>query len=130
VHRLTKSQLFTIVPNASDSICTRPVTDKKALSLQRRLVDADKDKARLFTFLKYPHLQPTNNQAERSLRGMVIFRKICMGTRSRDGSYTHSVLPSLLLTAQRQKQHPIGFLETLFGEDAACAQAALYNDSS
>jgi hypothetical protein len=113
-----------------DSICTRPLTDKKALSLQRRLVDADKDKARLFTFLKYPHLQPTNNQAERSLRGMVIFRKISMGTRSRCGSHTHSVLPSLLLTAQRQGRHPLGFFETLFGSKTQTAQAALYNDSS
>jgi len=81
------------------------------LILQRRLTDEDKDKPRLFTFLKYPNLQPTNNQAERSLRGMVIFRKICMGTRSAGGSYTHSVLPSLLVAAQRQGRHPLGFLK-------------------
>jgi hypothetical protein len=41
------------------------------MALQRRLTEADKDKPRLFKFLKYPNLQPTNNQAERSLRGMV-----------------------------------------------------------
>jgi transposase len=113
-----------------DTICTRTLRDQKALALQRRLTHTDKDKPRLFTFLKYPNLQPTNNQAERSLRGMVIFRKICMGTRSPHGSHTHSVLPSLLLTAQRQGRHPIGFLETLFGSDTRRAQAALYNDSS
>lgn len=112
------------------TICTRPLHDEKALALQRRLTDEDKDKPRLFTFLKYPNLQPTNNQAERSLRGMVIFRKICMGTRSPGGSHTHSVLPSLLLTAQRQGRHPLGFLETLFGAKTQTAQAALYNDSS
>jgi hypothetical protein len=55
-----------------DTICARPLMDQKALALQHRLTDADKDKPRLFTFLKHPHLQPTNNQAERSLRGMVI----------------------------------------------------------
>jgi hypothetical protein len=104
--------------------------DQKALALQHRLTDADKDKPRLFTFLKHPHLQPTNNQAERSLRGMVIFRKICMGTRCRSGSHTHSVLPSLLLTAQRQGRHPLDFFETLFGSKTKTAQAALYNDSS
>jgi len=113
-----------------DTICTRTFRDQKALVLKRRLTDADKDRPRLFTFLKYPNLQPTNNQAERSLRGMVIFRKICMGTRSPHGSHTHSVLPSLLLTAQRQGQHPIDFLESLFGADTARAQAALYNNSS
>ena len=84
----------------------------------------------MFTFLKHPNLQPTNNQAERSLRGMVIFRKICMGTRSPCGSHTHSVLPSLLLTAQRQGRHPLDFFETLFGSKTQTAQEALYNDSS
>jgi len=113
-----------------DTICSRPLQDEKALTLQRRLADEHKDKPRLFTFLKYPNLQPTNNQAERSLRGMVIFRKICMGTRSPSGSHTHSVLPSLLLTAQRQGRHPLGFLETLLGAKTQTAQAALYNDSS
>ena len=113
-----------------DTICARPLIDQKALALQHRLTDADKDKPRLFTFLKHPNLQPTNNQAERSLRGMVIFRKICMGTRSRCGSHTHSVLPSLLLTAQRQGRHPLDFFEILFGSKTKTAQAALYNDSS
>ncbi len=113
-----------------DTICARPLIDQKALALQHRLTDADKDKPRLFTFLKHPNLQPTNNQAERSLRGMVIFRKICMGTRSRCGSHTHSVLPSLLLTAQRQGRHPLDFFETLFGSETKTAQAALYDDSS
>jgi hypothetical protein len=61
---------------------------------------------------------------------MVIFRKICMGTRSPHGSHTHSVLLSFLLTAQRQGQHPIDFLESLFGADTARAQAALYDNSS
>jgi hypothetical protein len=113
-----------------NTICSRPLVDPKALALQHRLTDTHKDKPRLFTFLKHPNLQPTNNDAERSLRSMVIFRKICMGTRSPGGSHTHSVLPSLLLTAQRQGRHPMGFLETLFGADTASAQAALYNDSS
>jgi len=113
-----------------DTICARPLIDQKALALQHRLSAADKDKPRLFTFLKHPHLQPTNNQAERSLRGMVIFRKICMGTRSPGGSHTHGVLPSLLLTAQRQGRHPLDFFETLFGSKTQTAQAALYNDSS
>jgi hypothetical protein len=113
-----------------DTICSRPLNDEKALTLKRRLTDSDKDKPRLFTFLKYPNLQPTNNQAERSLRGMVIFRKISMGTRSPGGSHTHSVLPSLLLTAQRQGRHPLSFLENLFGSKTQTAQAALYNDSS
>jgi hypothetical protein len=61
---------------------------------------------------------------------MVIFRKICFQTRSDEGSRSHSVLPSLLVTAKRQGKHPLSFLSTLFAEDPAVAQAALYNDSS
>jgi hypothetical protein len=49
---------------------------------------------------------------------------------SGEGSYSHSVLPSLLLTAKRQGKHPLAFFESLFTSDTATAQAALYNDSS
>jgi len=94
------------------------------------LLDPIKEYHRLFTFLKHTDVQPTNNQVEQSLRNMVIFRKICMGTRSDEGSYSHSVLPSLVLTAKRQGKYPLGFFETLFTSDTATAQAALYDDSS
>lgn len=69
-------------------------------------------------------------QAEQSLRNIVIFRKVCFGTRSPEGSYSHSVLPSLLLTAKRQGQHPLNFLKTLFLQDTATSQRALYYNSS
>ena len=36
-------------------------------------------------------------------------RKICFGTRSADGTESHSVLPSLLQTARRQGKDAIGF---------------------
>ena len=61
---------------------------------------------------------------------MVIFRKTCFGTRSPHGSHSHSVLPSLLLTAKRQGKHPLEFFEALFTSDTATAQAVLYNDLS
>jgi hypothetical protein len=60
----------------------------------------------------------------------VIFRKICFGTRSAQGSYCHSVLPSLLCTAIRQGKHPIDFFHTLFVSDPAIAQEKLYQNSS
>jgi hypothetical protein len=116
--------------SALNTICSKKIDDQKAETFRKRLLDPNKEYHRLFTFLKYPAVQPTNNQAEQSLRNMVIFRKICFGTRSADGSYSHSVLPSLLLTAKRQGQHPLSFFKTLFTTDTATAQAALYNDSS
>jgi len=73
---------------------------------------------------------PTNNHAEQSLRKMVIFRKVCFGTRSEKGLKTHSIIPSLVQTAKRQGVHPLTFLKTLLTADSATAQAALYNNSS
>jgi len=38
----------------------------------------------LFTFLRYPHMEPTNNSVERMLQPVVISRKILHGTRNKD----------------------------------------------
>lgn len=111
-------------------ICKKPLSDKKAENLRRRLIEKDREYRRLFTFLDFPQANPTNNHAEQSLRTMVIFRKVCFGTRSAAGSHSHSVLPSLIVTAQRQGTHPLKFLQTLFTANTTTAQAALYNDSS
>ncbi|NIP26924.1 MAG: IS66 family transposase [Phycisphaerae bacterium] len=115
---------------ALHTICSAKLADDNAETLKNRLLDPQKEYQRLFTFLKYPDVEPTNNQAEQSLRNLVIFRKICFGTRSHQGSHSHSVLPSLLVTARRQGQHPLAFFKTLFTADTTTAQAALYNDSS
>lgn len=113
-----------------NTICLTRLSDNNAETFRKRLLDPKKEYQRLFTFLKYPDVQPTNNQAEQSLRNMVIFRKICFGTRSTDGSRTHSVLPSLVLTAQRQNLHPLKFLRTLFTSAPDTAQKALFNNPS
>jgi transposase len=111
-------------------LCKTPLLDKNAENLRARLSDPKREYHRLFVFLDYPDVEPTNNHAERALRKLVIFRKICFGTRSAQGSYCHSVLPSLLSTAIRQKKHTIDFFHTLFVSDPATAQAKLYNNSS
>ena len=111
-------------------ICTSPQTHKSAESFRRRLLDPKREYNRLFTFLTTPGLAATNNHAEQALRSPVIFRKICFGTRSAAGSQSHSILPSLLLTAQRQDHHPLKFFRTLLTTNTATAQAALFNDSS
>jgi len=112
------------------SICAGTCDSEKAETLKHRLLDSNKEYNRLFTFLDYPGVKPTNNHAEQSLRNIVIFRKICFGTRSPEGSRSHSILPSLLLTAKRQGKHPLAFFKTLFTSNTATAQAALYKNSS
>jgi len=110
------------------NICKQPLRFKPAETLRRYLIGPDQKN--LFTFLRIPGVPPTNNHAEQSLRKMVIFRKVCFGTRSEKGLKTHSIIPSLVQTAKRQGVHPLTFLKTLLTADSATAQAALYNNSS
>jgi hypothetical protein len=112
----------------SDHICKQTLCFKPAETLRTFL--AGPEKKFLFTFLRPPGVPPTNNHAEQSLRHLVIFRKICFGTRSDSGLKTHSILPSLVQTARRQGVHPRKFLQTLLTADTATAQAALYDNSS
>jgi transposase len=108
-------------------LCAGRLSYKPAETLRLSLI---KDQPFLFTFLRHPGVQPTNNQAEQSIRFLVIFRKIMFGTRSQSGLRTHSILPSLVLTALRQGRNPRAFLQTLLTSDTAQAQAALYCNSS
>ena len=111
-----------------NNICKQPLGFGPAETLRAYL--AGPEQKFLFTFLRRPGVPPTNNHAEQSLRHMVIFRKICFGTRSESGLRTHSILPSLVQTARRQGVAPRKFLQILLTADTATAQTALYNDSS
>ena len=110
------------------AICRHPLRFKPAETLRTYLIGPDQKN--LFTFLRIPGVPPTNNHAEQSLRKIVIFRKVCFGTRSEKGIKSHSIIPSLVQTAKRQGVHPLSFLTTLLTADPATAQAALYNNSS
>jgi transposase len=99
-----------------------------ARTLHKRVMVKDWDK--LFTFLRVKGVEPTNNISERSLRFLVIMRKICFGTRSAAGSESHSVLPSLLQTARRQGTDVIKFLVTLLTQPKSAAKAALFSGES
>lgn len=75
-------------------------------------------------------MPPTNNHAERALRGPVLARKISFGSRSHAGAHAFAVLASILGTARRQHQPAIPFLYALFTADIAAAQGALYANSA
>jgi hypothetical protein len=111
-----------------NNLCKRTLRFKPAETLRSYLVGPEQKF--LFTFLRHPGVPPTNNHSEQTLRYLVIFRKICFGTRSESGLKTHSILPSLVQTARRQGVPPREFLETLLTADTATAQAALYNNST
>jgi transposase len=111
-----------------NTICQQTLHFKPAETLRSYLVGPEQKF--LFTFLRRPGVPATNNHAEQSLRHLVIFRKVCFGTRSESGLKTHSILPSLVQTARRQGVHPRKFLQTLLTADTPTAQAALYNNST
>jgi len=60
----------------------------------------------LFQFVLVPGLAADNNLAERSIRPLVIMRKISGGTRSDDGSKTRLTLASLLGTWAARQLNP------------------------
>lgn len=60
----------------------------------------------LFVFVTEPAVPPTNNAAERSLRPLVISRKVSGGTRSDAGTQTKMTLASLFGTWRAQGMNP------------------------
>ena len=56
----------------------------------------------LFTFLRCPGLEATNNVGERAIRPMVVARKTWGGNRTWNGARTHQVLASVLRTCWQQ----------------------------
>jgi hypothetical protein len=61
-----------------------------------------KQRDHLFTFLDYPAVDATNNQAERQLRPAVISRKISCGNKTPQGANTWAILASLAATAAQK----------------------------
>ena len=106
------------------ALCRSPLRYPKAMALRKRLLGPEQKL--LLTCFRRPHVPPTNNQAERSLRPLVIMRKVVQGTRSVKGLENHSVLRSLFETARRQGKKPHEFFLVLLTKSTTQAQAALY----
>ena len=60
----------------------------------------------LFQFMLVPGLSPSNNLAERSVRPVVVSRKVSGGTQSPRGSRTRMTLASLMGTWRAKGQNP------------------------
>jgi hypothetical protein len=68
----------------------------------------------LFTFVTVAAVQPTNNAAERSLRGPVIHRKLSHGTRTPDGERFVERALSASVTCRLQGRSLFAYLAELF----------------
>lgn len=61
-----------------------------------------KERDKLFQFVTNPEVDGTNNRAERAVRPNVVYRKICGGTRSEEGTKRYAVLGSVFQTLKRK----------------------------
>jgi len=68
----------------------------------------------LWTFAAVPGVEPTNNHAERGLRGAVIYRKLSLGSQSEEGERTIERLLSASITCRLQKRSLFAYLSEVF----------------
>ena len=125
--RRQRQELKAKLTRRLNQLCRTSLSWPTAEGLRARLI---KQKERLFTFVDHPQVQPTNNQAEQSLRRSVILRKLTFGNRSEAGAHSHSVLTSLLTTAVRQQRDPRRAFQELLTQPTAIAQRAFYRDAT
>lgn len=64
----------------------------------------------MWTFVETPGLEPTNNEAERSLRHGVIWRKLSHGTQSDAGSRFVERILTAVATLRKQERDVLAFL--------------------
>jgi transposase len=69
----------------------------------------------LWTFAKHPGVQPTNNHAERCLRGAVIYRKLSLGSQSEIGEQRIARLLSTHTTCRLQRRSLHAYLIDVLG---------------
>ncbi|MCF6311928.1 MAG: hypothetical protein L3J39_13840, partial [Verrucomicrobiales bacterium] len=66
--------------------------------------------------------------AERALRPLVIFRKVCMGTRSREGSENICIFSSLTETVKLQGQTSLEMFQALLSSTPDQAHDQIFNN--
>jgi transposase len=64
----------------------------------------------LWSFAKHPGVEPTNNHAERALRGAVIYRKLSLGSQSEGGEQRTARLLSAHTTCRLQRRSLFAYL--------------------
>jgi transposase len=72
----------------------------------------------LWTFAAVPGVEPTNNHAERSLRGAVIYRKLSLGSQSEQGEQRTARLLSASITCRLQHRSLHAYLTDLLNANA------------
>jgi hypothetical protein len=96
-----------------ESWCDRLLSEERTqpgdVAVQERL---RKQRESLFGCLYEPEAEPTNNRAERSLRGAVIARKVSCGNKTDAGKRGFEVLASLTQTLFQRGHDVVSYLKT------------------
>ncbi len=100
---------------------------EKAITLQGRII---KHADCWLVFASDPRVPPTNNLAERTLRPLVIMRKICFGNRSRAGGQRLAKIMSVKDTARRHGHNPLSVFYRLFTEPPDKVMRFIYKKTS
>ena len=85
----------------------RPFLEDPAAAQSKLCQRIEKFIKELFVFVAHPAVPSDNNAAERSLRPLVVSRKISGGTRSAQGTDAKMTLSSLFGTWRAQGQNPL-----------------------
>ncbi len=113
---------ITYLPPVPPDDAPRPRRRDPAAPAQRTLCERiRKYLPELFTFVAEPLVDSTNNAAERSVRPVVVQRKISGGTRSSAGTATFCTLQTLFGTWRARNRDPLAACRTLLRASAAAS---------
>ena len=119
VHQLYRQAAAFTHPSEQQRRTTQLALERRLLALCRPYLDdpsavqarlcrrIEKHVKELFVFMGQPEVPPDNNAAERSLRPLVISRKISGGTRSQQGTETKMTLASIFGSWRAQGLNPL-----------------------
>lgn len=119
IYQATKTACSGPDPGEHTAVLTKRLTDVAGITetdpapVKRHKTTLLKNIEKYFTCLSFPTIALTNNTAERSLRHLVIKRKLSFGAQSHKGAETMSILFSVLLSLRRKD--PISYFER-YGE--------------
>jgi hypothetical protein len=83
-------------------------TNKEATVLVNRI---KRHKDELLQFVKHKDVEYHNNRAERTIRAIVIFKKLSFGSRTPEGAQYHAILASVLETCRLKGKSILVFLK-------------------
>ncbi len=102
-HKGTDTDIETLFQTMADAF-NRPY---KSSHCHRFVVNLLNEKDNLFEFVRNPHVDGTNNRAERAIRSPVTARKISGGNRSERGARNYEILLSVTQTLHQNGQNLI-----------------------